>query len=339
MSSKYAKIKRHELKRLVEEEYGITIQNMHEGDRGILVHIDTGVKILKRTKTDDPNVLFAGSACRYLADKGFTNIGCINKTLSGDYTINYNDTLYFLQDFTKGRRMNIASPKDAAEAARALAELHKAAKGFIPTPGSRARVDWGRWMEKCKSYHTNMKKYKEAAEKKDTKSRFDKTFLKYADMYCERMERAYMLFKEGNYLEKVQQAMQCNQLIHREFRKHALYRQENGELFITNMDGCSYDIIENDLADLIEGFSGADKTQMAAEALRAYADVTPLDPKSIKLIRAFLIQPKGFYRIIDKYYGKKKDYTENVLTYKLEKYARKENAKDDIIAFLETYEP
>jgi spore coat protein I len=221
--------------------------------------------------------------------------------------------------------------------AYSLAELHRAAAGFIPASGSRARVDWGRWMEKFKAQAIFIKKHKEQVETKENPGRFDRLFLKYADECYERMYCAYLILKDNRYMEMVHESMSCNQLAHKEFRKHAVLMSEEGQLFITNMENCGYDIREVDIATLLESFSGKDKEELADAALRAYAGLIPLDAASVNIIQAFLIEPKRFYKVIQRYYGRKKNYTEVEFISKLESSIKKEHRKDGLIELLEGY--
>lgn len=337
MLSEYGKIKRHELKALIEREYGIEVVNFHESDRGILIQTDQGVKRFKKIKSDESKMLFAASAYEYIYNNGFHSISRINKTRSGDYTVRYDKHIFILQDFTKGRVFAIESAEEAAEAAAALAKLHQCGSGFIPAPGSRARVDWGKWMEKFKSYAINMRKYREMVERKEEKSRFDRVFLDYADRYHEKMVTACQLLRDNGYLAKVRESMNCNQVIHNEFKKHAIMKDEKQGIFITNLEECSYDIRETDFATLLESFSGKNKTDLAHAAIMGYAALNPLDRDSLKIIQAFLIYPKKFYKVIESCYGKKKNYNEGELLKKLERSIKKEQRKEGLILAIQHY--
>jgi spore coat protein I len=148
------------------------------------------------------------------------------------------------------------------------------------------------------------------------------------------MQRAYGLLKENEYLEKVRQSMACNQITHSEFKKHAIMEEEGGAIFITNLEECSYDICESDIATLIESFSGKDRIELANTALEAYSAIKPLDGCSIKIIAAFLFYPKKFYKIAESAYGKKKNYNETELAQKLERSIRKEKRKQELAEHL-----
>ena len=337
MSGKFAKIKRHEIKCLIEQEYGLVVKDMHEGDRGIFAYTDKGVKILKRVKEEESKILFSVSAYNHLKSRGFHNVSCINAALSGRYIVDYKGERYMLQDYAKGKPFVADTNEKAALGAVCLAKLHEAACGFVPMAGTRARVDWGKWMEKFKSYTINIRMYKRIAEEKAEKTKFDKLFLSCADEYYERMNKAYLILKNYGYLEKVRQSMKYNQLIHRQYRKHSLILTDDQKLFVTNMDECSYDIAEVDIAAYFESFSGKNKVDLVKAALTAYLQTTCLDRNSVKIMQAFLIEPKRFYKVVERYYGKKKNYTESELVLKLERSIKRESRKNDIIDFLESY--
>lgn len=338
MSGRYGKIKRHDLKNSIEREYRISIKSMHESDRGILAYTDRGIKLVRRLKKEDSKILFAASAYEYLQSRGFTNISAINRTEAGKCFFEYNGEAYVVQDYVNGRVFKAYTAEDAALAGRTLAQFHQACMGFTPASGCRARVDWGRWMEKFKAQAIYIKKHIEIVEAKAEPSRFDRLFLKYAGDFHEKMYGAYLMLKKHNYMGKVHDSMNCNQLTHKEFKKHAVIESDQGGLFITNMENCGYDIVEVDIATLLESFSGSNREELVPAALKGYSEVTPLDYDSIKIIQAFLVEPKKFYKLIQKYYGRKNDCTESETITKLERCVRRENKKDELICLLEDYE-
>jgi spore coat-associated protein S len=333
MSREYGKLKRHDLKLLIESLYGLEVKNMQESDRGILVYTDRGIKRLKETKSDEAKILFAASAYEHIYNNGFSEISCINRSLGGNYHMRYERSNYILQDFTKGRVYAVKSKGAAAAVGKTLAKFHRAGEQFVPEPGSRARVDWGKWMEKLKSNSISTNKFQEIICLKEKKNEFDKVFLANVNGFLHDMQCAYVLLKENGYLEKVRQSMACNQITHSEFKKHAIMEEE-GAIFITNLEECSYDICEFDIAALIESFSGKDRIELANTALEAYSAIKPLDGCSIKIIAAFLLYPKKFYKIAESAYGKKKNYNESELAQKLERSIRKEKRKQELAEHL-----
>lgn len=336
MSSGYGKLKRHDLKLLIESMYGLEVKNMQESDRGILVYTDRGIKRLKETKSDEAKILFAASAYEHIYNNGFRQISCINRNLNGSYHMRYDKDNYILQDFTKGKVYEIGTREAAAAVGKALAEFHKAGEQFIPAPGSRARVDWGKWMEKFKANSISMKKFKEIVFLKEKNNSFDKLFAQNVDGFLDNMNCSYMLLKENGYLDKVRQSMACNQITHNGFKKHAILEEEAGELFITNLEECSYDICEFDIATLFESFSGKNKVELVNAAAEAYSGIKPLDKSSIKIITAFLLFPKRFYKVVESAYGRRKNYNEIELAQKLERSIKKEKRKEEVVKFLDS---
>lgn len=337
MSGTYTRIKRDEIKQLVESEYGFKIINMHEGDKGILLYTDSGIKMLKKIKRDDAKVQFAASAYQYLEDRGFRNMSKINKTLSGSYSIVYNKSKYIVQDYVIGKVIEIKTPEAAAKVAETLAMLHKAGENFVPPQGGHARVDWGKWMDKYKANSINIKKYYKGLQDKKALTRFDRLYERYAEDYYEKMFNAYLVLRNFGYLEKVQQSMKQNQLIHSEYRRHSLLSNDLGEVFVTNLENCAYDIREADIATMLESFTGKNKAELVRAALKAYSSIIKLDRRSIKVIQAFVLEPKRFYKVIERYYGRKKNFTEAELVYKLERAIKKEVRKGLVLEALEDY--
>lgn len=336
MTSGYGKLKRHDLKLLIESLYGLEVRNMQEGDRGILIYTDRGLKRLKETKSDEAKILFAASAYEHIYNNGFRQISCINRNLNGSGHMKYDKTNYILQDFTNGRVYDADTTEKAAVAGKALAEIHKAGEHFIPSPGSRARVDWGKWMGKFKANSISLKKYKDLIYLKEKKSGIDKIFLENANEFLEKMQHAHSLLNENGYLDKVRLAMSCNQVTHGEFKKHAILEGEPEGVFITNFEECSYDICEFDIATLFESFSGKNKGELAVAAANAYSEVRPLDDCSVNIIKAFLICPKRFFKVAESIYGRRKNYNELELTQKLMRSIKREKKKEEIIKFIDS---
>ncbi len=336
MSGGYGKLKRHDLKLLIESLYGLKVKNMQEGDRGVLVYTDRGIKRLKETKSDEAKIIFAASAYEHIYNNGFRRISCINRSLNGSYHMRYDKNNYILQDFTKGRVYEIRTLEAAAAAGKALAELHKAGEQFVPAPGSRARVDWGKWMEKFKANSISLRKFKEIVCLKEKNSEFDKLFAQHVDEFLDNMDCSYKLLKENGYLDRVRQAMACNQITHGEFKKHAIMEEDTGEVFITNLEECSYDICEFDIATLFESFSGRNKVDLVKAAASAYSGIKPLDSCSVKIITAFLLCPKRFFKVVEGVYGRRKNYNELELARKLERSIRKEKRKEELVKCMDS---
>ena len=334
MSNEYGKFKRHDLKLLIESLYGLEVKNMQEGDRGILVYTDRGIKRLKEIKSDEAKILFAASAYEHIYNNGFREISCIKRSLSGSYHMRYERSNYILQDFTKARVYNVETKEAAAAVGAALAEFHKAGEQFVPAPGSRARVDWGKWMEKLKANSISMNKYKEIVCLKEKNNEFDKLFIANANGFLDNMQCSYGLLKENGYLDKVRQSMACNQITHSEFKKHSILEEEEGRVFITNLEECSYDICEFDIATLLESFSGKNRLELVNAAVKAYSNVKPLDGCSIKIVKAFLLYPKKFYKVAESAYGKRKNYNEIELAKKLDRSIKKERKKQEVAEYL-----
>ncbi|MDF2841378.1 MAG: CotS family spore coat protein [Clostridia bacterium] len=337
MPRRYTRIKRQEIIELVESEYSFHVINIHESDNGILIYTDCGIKLLKKVKRDEAKIQFAAFAYEYLAERGFCNMSRINKTQSGSYTVSLNGSRYVIQDYVRGGIMEIKTPEAAAKAAKALALLHKAGQDFVPLPGSHARVDWGKWMDKFKANSINIRKFNKNLENKADLSRFDKLYAMHAGEFYEKMFNAYLIMRNFGYLEKVQQSMKQNQLIHSEFRRHSLLLNDKDEVFVVNLENCAYDIREADIATLLESFTGSNKAELVMAALKAYSTIIKLDRRSIKVIQAFVLQPKRFYKVIERYYGRKKNFTEAELVNKLEKAIKKEMRKAVVLEVLEDY--
>ena len=334
MSREYGKLKRHDLKLLMESLYGLEVKNMQEGERGILVYTDKGMKRLKEVKSDEAKILFAASAYEHIYNNGFREISCINRNINGSYNMRYEKNIYILQDFTKGRVYNVTGKEAAAAVGKALGEFHRAGERFVPAPGSRARVDWGKWMEKLKSNSISVNKFRELVCLKEKNNEFDKVFLTNANGFLDSMKCSYELLGQNGYLDRVRKSMACNQITHGEFKKHAILEGTEGAVFITNLEECSYDICESDIATLLESFSGKNRIELVNAALEAYSGVKPLDACSIKIIAAFLLYPKKFYKIVESAYGKKRNYNELELAQKLERSIKREKKRLELAEYL-----
>lgn len=336
MTVGYKKLKRHDLKVLVESLYDLEIKSMQEGDRGILIYTDRGIKRVKKVKSDEAKILFAASAYEHIYNNGFRQISCIRRNLNGSYHIRYDKDNYILQDFTMGRVYEIKTKEDAAAVGKSLAQLHKAGEQFVPAAGSRARVDWGKWMEKFKANSISLKKFKETVCMKGQGNTIDKLFIENVDGFIDSIDSSYRLLKENGYLDKVRQAMACNQIIHSEFKKHAIMKEDPSGIFITNFEECSYDNCEVDVATLFESFSGKNKAELTAAAAEGYSRIKPLDQSSVKIIKAFILYPKRFYKVADSVYGRRKNYNEIELAQKLDRSIKREKRKDEIVRFLDS---
>lgn len=331
---KYSKLKRHEIRELIQKEYNLKVNNMKERDKEVLLHTVEGDRIFKRVKKDESQVLFIASAYKHIKDRGFSSISMIYETVAGKHFVKYDKNIYILQDTVRGKYVTIESEEDAEKVGNVLGSYHKAAEYFIPAPGSRAKVDWGKWQDKMKIQSMRLKKFNKIALEKPYKTKFDRLFLDYSEELLNKMETAYELLQDSCYLEKVYDSMKSNQLCHKNFKKHSITITDNEDLFISCMENCGYDIRETDIVSLLESCFSKKNKDYISNVIKAYKEVLPLDEDSLNIIKALLLQPGKYYKVVNRYYGEKKDYNEYDLIKKLERSIRKEGRKEEILKSL-----
>lgn len=323
---------------LVESEYDIKIKEMKETVKDRYV-IDTEKERLLFEEAGDKEacLIFISGIYEYVKEKGFNHIAEIHPTTCGKNYIRTGGKLYTLSSFTESMGKEFSIEKNSREVTKLLAAFHRAAEGYTPPPGGKCKSDWGRWIEKYRKQCRALKKYSILIKDKEDKTEFERMFLKENDCFIKRMEQSIDILKKKGYIDIVEESMKKRQVCLSSFKKYSFYK-EKSYINIKSLDKCRYDIIEKDIAELLQKLLEIKSKKYLkdiAELIKTYHSENPLSDNSIEIIKAFILFPEEYEKICSRYCKGKDKWTEKVYIERLKSAMDYENRKIWLIDAIE----
>jgi len=159
-------------------------------------------------------------------------------------------------------------------------------------------------------------------------SDFDVSFIKHAPIYSEIMQDSINRLAGTNYAALYSQAISQGTICHNSLKEENL-PSAGGVTYLANFSDAAVDLQLADLAALVRRYAQrSSKAIPANRLLEAYNTVNPLPDGAGEILRALLIFPWAFMKIVTQYYSKKRNWTPGGLI----------NRMDAILAERESYE-
>jgi CotS family spore coat protein len=265
----------------------------------------------------------------YITARGFKKIVRMYPARSGKYYVKIGDGFYTVSDFMGYKRNRFYFRRDGQEAVKLMAEFHRCAEGYIPPAGGKAGSDWGVWMERYKNECRRIKKLRDELMRKEIISHFEGMFLSSCEIYIKRMEKAADILRGKGYLSIVEDSMKRHQMCMGGLKESSLCKCESG-INLSFLDKCRYDIVERDLAELLERiFLKAHQLPESRlkEYIGFYGSIRPLSINSIDMIKAFIMYPREYEKVCSKYCKGSGRWTEERYLEKLKSAMETEDRK------------
>lgn len=277
-----------------------------------LVQTDRGLVIIKETCRDPDKILYIHGLKEYLYESGFTRL---DRYILSKYQLPfavYNNRLFVMEDYIGGRECSFTNPYDREKTVKALAQLHKAGRGYTPATGAAARDNIGKWKRSYRKKIDDITEFKAEAKKKRKKSKFDKQFLEDVDYYIEMCWRGFDTLKNSKYDEICKKAKKENSVCHHDYTYHNLIIDPDGEVNVIDFDYSCHELPVYDLAALIQKILRrySYDMDMALDIIDAYSSILPLSKEELVLMLSLFEFPQKFWRITERYYKKKTDWDE-----------------------------
>lgn len=304
----------------IERQFDIKIENIRPNRGVYLLKTDKGMKCLKKINYGTQKLLFVYGAKEHLIQNGFPYVDryCIN--IDGNPYALVNEDIYTMSEWLDGRECDFRNKEDLIKAAKCLAHMHIAAKGYEPPENSKLKTDLGRWPHLMEKRVRSFDKMRDMGRKKSNKGNFDMNYMKSVQFYKDLGKRAMNVLASSKYDDLCRIAEEEKGFCHHDFTYHNIIIDNKDNVNVIDFDYCKREVRAYDIsAFMIKVLKRVDWSFEQAELIiNAYNEVNPIKEEEYRVIFAFLLFPQRFWRLANRYYYSEVNWPLNTFSNKLE---------------------
>jgi CotS family spore coat protein len=297
--------------------------------RGVFfVSTNKGNKILKKIDYIMEELKFIYDGLEYIKKK-FNRVMNFYKNEDGEIFIPFKGQVYYLIDLVEGMECDFNNPIDISIAAKGLAEMHLASEGFRYKLLNKDNS--GKLIDNFKRRIDEMEFFRRIAEMHENKNEFDNNFLSHIDFYIEEIKRSIDILENSCYY-KICSEEDKRALCHHDLAYHNIIIKDNKAYFI-DFDYIMIDLKVHDLANfilkVIKNF--AFDVEKAKTVLNEYMSINPIEDRELKVLYGMLSFPEDIYSISRDYYGRRKNWSDEVFIDRLNKKIDQEEFRQEFL--------
>lgn len=310
------------IKKEIELNYSININSIQKIKNSYKIQTDEGEYGIKVVKYQFPHFYFIYSAIEHLQKRGFNKIPKILKTKNKEGFIKLGNCYAYLNEWIDCRNTDYKNKDELSIVARKLGELHKCSEGFNINGNMKPRIGWYSWIKVFETRCEEILDFKKRIYQKACRSEFDLIYLGALEEEMERGRRAISELKEFNYYEQMDKEVFKRGFCHHDYAHHNVLIDKKGELKIIDFDYCILDTHIHDIGSLLirsmkDGNWSKDTARLI---INNYSLINNISENQLKLIKAFIRFPQGFWQIGLQYYWEQQPWEEEFLVKKINKY-------------------
>lgn len=318
----------------IVKNFGLDMKKYIFFNCGYVINTDRGTFFLKKLNYDVSRLLFLHGAKEYLAKQGFFYTDRYVVSKRGPY-VKYNGNIYIMTKWINGKKCSCFDASKIKEAARSLANIHNASRGYIPPKKSQWSSNLGKWQEIFLARCEDFIYIKNLVKMKSKQNQIDFIFLENVERaYNMALESVKMLQKNG-YFELVKKEGKIRFLCHNNYNLDNIII-DNNQIYVVNFDYCKFELRCFDIASFIVSniikFNWS--FDIALQIIESYNDIRSINKEEFKIMISIFQFPERFWRLANWYYYGK--YTLNDISYYI-KFKKAANDMELQMRFLEQY--
>jgi CotS family spore coat protein len=278
-----------------------------------IAETDKGPIVIKESDRDPDKLLYIHGMKEYLYEKDFVNLDRYLIAQNGLPFTFQDNRIFVVEKVIEGRECSFTNLFDREGAVLALADLHKKGKGYEAPTGAYKRDNYGKWDSAYLKKIDYLLDLKNTVSKKKKKDFFDKMFLEDVDFMLNMAWQAYDTLKSSNYQNICKKAKKEKLICHHDYTYHNIIIGKKNEVSIIDFDYSCHELPVYDLANYIlkalKRFSF--DIDMALRILNLYDSINTINKEDLLLMQAIFEFPQRFWRISERYYEKKTDWTDD----------------------------
>lgn len=319
----------------IERQFNIKIESIKPNKGVYYLKCNKGDKCLKRINYGAQKLLFVYGAKEHLINNGFQNVDKFELNIDGEPYAIVNEDLYTLSRWIEGRECDFHNIEEVKVAAKTLAKLHEASKGYDPPENSKLKSDLGRWPHLMEKRIRALDKMRDMIRKKSNKSDFDLTYIKSVDFYKDLAKKALETLNNSYYFHMCEITEKEKSFCHHDFTYHNIILDEDS-IYVIDFDYCKREVRTYDIANfIIKVLKRVEWNLDYAKAIiNCYNEVSQIREEEYKIIFAYLLFPQRYWRLANRYYYNEVNWAQGTFVTKLEGIIKE---KENYLAFIDEF--
>ena len=303
----------------IERQFNIKIESL-KANKGVY-HLKTnkGERCLKKINYGPQKLLFVYGAKEHLIKNGFSLVDKYYLNIEDEPYAIVNEDLYTLSEWIEGRECDFHNIEEVKLAAKTLAMMHEASKGYDPPENSKLKSDLGRWTTLMSKRIKSFDKMRDMVRKKSNKNEFDLLYIKSMEFYKEIGRKALNTLENSEYINLCEVAQNEKSFCHHDFTYHNIILDESNNCHVIDFDYCKRELRTFDISNfMIKVLKRVNwNKEFAYTILEAYNEVSPLVECEYKVLYAYLQFPQRYWRLANRYYYNEVNWGQNTFGSKL----------------------
>lgn len=320
----------------IERQFDIKIEKLKASKGVYYLKTDKGERCLKKINYGPQKLLFVYGAKEHLIKNGFRNLDKYYLNTENEPYALVNEDLYTLSEWLEGRECDFHNIDEVKLAAKTLAKMHEASKGYDPPENSKLKSDLGRWPHLMEKRIKSFDKMRDMVRKKNIKSEFDITYIQSVEFYKEIGKKALEILNESSYYELCAIAEVEKGFCHHDYTYHNIILNPNNDVYVIDFDYCKREVRTFDISNfIVKVLKRVDwNIDYAKAIIESYNSVAEISKEEYRVLMAFLEFPQRYWRLANRYYYNEVNWAQNTFAGKLSGIVEE---KEKFLCFLEKF--
>ena len=320
----------------IERQFDIKIEVIKASKGIYYLKSNKGERCLKKINYGPQKLLFVCGAKEHLINNGFKAVDRYYLNIDGDPYALVNEDLYTLSEWLDGRECDFHNIEEVKVAAKTLAKMHEASKGYEPPENSKLKSDLGRWPHLMAKRIKSFDKMRDMVRKRNHKNSFDLIYLKSMEFYKEIGKKALKTLEESSYMELCQIAENDKSFCHHDYTYHNIIIDKEENVNIIDFDYCKREVRAFDISNFMTKVLKRVNWDMdfAKAIIDSYNEVSKLREDEYKVLFAYLQFPQRYWRLANRYYYNEVNWGQNTFASKIEAIIQEQEI---FLGFLEKF--
>lgn len=320
----------------IERQFDIKIHSIKPNKGVYYLKTNKGDKCLKRINYGIQKLLFVYGAKEFLINKGYENVDKYSLNIDGEPYALVNEDVYTLSEWIEGRECDFHKLEEVEIAAKELARLHEASKGYDPPENSKLKTDLGRWPNLMEKRIKALDKMRDMARKRSNKGNFDLSYIKTVEFYKNLGKRALKVLKSSNYMEICAITELNKSFCHHDYTYHNIVLGEDNKVNIIDFDYCKREVRAYDISNFMTKVLKRVEWdfEFAKGILDSYNSISQISEDELKVIYAYLLFPQRYWRLANRYYYNEVNWGQITFGNKLDALVKEQ---EQYLAFIDKF--